>query len=671
MSLVAEIKTNSRNTIIKKLIIVFLMLAFSYAWYSYFFSSEKIDDTKTEEKIATVKKWNLKTFIEADSRVVLKDEINLDFNIDWQVKEIYKNPWDYVKKWEKIASLDSEYLDISIKKAEIALQIAQSNYEIKKRWVSDTEIDISQKQLDKDRVSLEISQKELDIEITSLLRDIEIAKRDLETVKKEKELDLIQSKNNLDIVKIDYDNSYANLEITVKQEQEKYKSQASKLVMETGQMITNLEKYLYDIDMLLGITDTNKYQNDSFEIYLWAKNSSLKNMTENSFRTTKTNFDTFYLWWEEYRKSIDLSNIDSFTELEKKVLKFSEIYKELNKTLTYTVDVLRNSISSSSFSQISIDNYINSFETSLSQSKKDNSDYIILYQSLEEAKISLEAKILLQEKEIQSNSWKILIAQSNLEKTILQTDLDVEKTSQRIIDLENNLNELKQKKQNTLALSQAQTDISLANLENKKYSDSLDLEPFYMAVLQASETLKEAQKKRQDSILYAPIDWKIAQINAKVSESTNSLKDSFATIINDNSFFVESYVEESDIVKVKNNQDVYITFDAIDGLTLTWKVLYIEDKATIDSNSIVSYKVEISFSNTDKRVKDAMTATTEFITKEVKNVFIIPVSAVKNISWKPSVIIGDWSIRQVITGFTDWKLVEVISWLQVWDKVKY
>gem|GEM_PF-4539748 len=33
-------------------------------------------------------------------------------------------------------------------------------------------------------------------------------------------------------------------------------------------MITNLEKNLYDIDVLLGIADTNKYQNDSFEIYL-------------------------------------------------------------------------------------------------------------------------------------------------------------------------------------------------------------------------------------------------------------------------------------------------------------------------------------------------------------------------------------------------------------------
>jgi len=671
MSLVAEINKKSKNSKIIKIIYFFVFIIIIYFLYNFFFSKEEKIENIKEEKISTVKKWDLKTFIESDWKVVLKNEFNVDFIWEWIIKEIYKNPWDYVESWEKIASLDTNYLDIDILKAQLALKTAQTNYEIKKRWVSDLELDISQKQLDKDNISLEVSQKDIDTQINSILKDIEIAKRDLENIKKEKEIELLQSKNNLDISKIDLLNIVSTSENTIKQEEEKYKSQTSKIVMETGKMITNLEKNLYDIDVLLGIADTNKYQNDSFEIYLWAKNSSLKNMTETSFRTTKTNFDSFYTSWQEYRKNIDFQNLDNFWNIESKVLDFNNIYKDLNKTLSYTIDVLKNSITSSNFSQTTIDNYLNNFENAISQSKKDNSDYISLYQNLQELKISLESKILTQKKDIESSSWKLLISESILKKTILEIDLDIEKANQKITDLEYNLKELKDKKDNTLLLSKAQSDISKASLESKKYIDILELEPVYMAVLQAEQTLKEIKNKKEDSILKSPISWKIVSINANVWESTNILKNSFAIIIDNKNFLAEVYVEEYDIVKVKNNQNVYLNFDAIDWLTLTWKVLYIEDKATIDSNSIVSYKVEVYFVSNDERIKDGMSSTVEFITKEVKNILLIPVESVKNIAWTPSVIMEDWSISKIVSWFTDWKNVEIISWLESWEKVKY
>gem|GEM_PF-6532282 len=92
-----------------------------------------------------------------------------------------------------------------------------------------------------------------------------------------------------------------------------------------------------------------------------------------------------------------------------------------------------------------------------------------------------------------------------MKKTILEIDLDIEKANQKITDLEYNLKELKDKKDNTLLLSKAQSDISKASLESKKYIDILELEPVYMAVLQAEQTLKEIKNKKEDSILKSPI----------------------------------------------------------------------------------------------------------------------------------------------------------------------
>jgi len=509
------------------------------------------------------------------------------------------------------------------------------------------------------------------MQIKTLISDIEIAKNDLEMLKKQKEIDLLQAKNNLELTNIDYENTIKNMEISILQEQEKYKNLFSKLIMETGQMISNIEKSLYDIDILLWISDTNKYQNDGFEIYLWAKNSSSKTLAENFYRETTTSFLNFYKDWQEYKKDLVLEDIEKYNILEQKFLQFIEINKDLNKNLYYTIDVLKNSITSSTLSQSSIDNYLNNFENALSTAKKDSSNYNIIYQNLQEQKIALESKKISLQKETQTSSWKILTSNQILEKEKLQASLDLEKALQKIKDLENSLKDLEIKKQNTISLWNAQTDISKANLENKKFSDNLELEPFSIALQQAQEALKEAKQKKEDAILFAPINWKIAQINWQVWESTNSLKDPFMIIIDNSNYYANVFVEEYDIVKVKDNQNVYINFQAIDNFTITWSVFYIEDKATIDSNWLVLYKVQIIFSSDDKRIKDAMSISVEFITKEVKNVLSIPVSAVKNISWKPSVVLENWSVKEVITWFTDWKIVEVISGIENWEKVKY
>lgn len=668
MSLFAEIQNNSKKSKIKKYVFILLLIWALGFSYFYFFSDRKVDKNIKEEKITSVKKQTIKTFIEADWSIVLKDEFNLDFLIDWVIKEIYKSPWDIVQKWEKIASLDTTYFDIAIKKAELNLKTAQANYELKTRWINQTELDIFQKQLDKDNISLENSINEIDMQINSLILDIQTAKNDLEMLKKQKEIDLLQAKNNFDISTLDYENAIKNMEIGIKQEKEKYKNLSSKLIMETDKMISNIEKNLYNIDILLWVSDENRHQNDSFEIYLWAKNSSSKTQAENSYRETKNSFSNFYTSWQESKENFDLEDINSF---EDKILNLIEINKSLNKTLSYTIDVLKNSISSSSLSQTNIDNYLNNFENALSTAQKDSSDYTLIYQSLKEQKISLDSKIISLQKEIQTSSWKVLASNQSLEKEKLQASLDLEKASQKIKDLENSLKDLQTKKQNIISLWTAQINISKANIDNKKYSDNLELEPYLIAISQAREALNEAKQKRNDAILYAPISWKIAQINWQVWESTNTLKESFAVIIDNSNFYVDSFVEEYDIVKVKNNQDVYINFEAIDGLTLTWSVVYIEDKATIDSNWLVLYKVQISFSSDDERIKDAMSVSVEFITKEAKNVLSIPVSAVKNIWGKPSVILENWNIKEVITWFTDWKVVEVISGLENWEKVKY
>lgn len=665
MSLVAEIKVNSRNTIIKKIIVIFVLFWGWYFAYSYFFSESKDTQEKVETKITSVSKWNIKTFIEADWKALLKDELNLDFANDWIIKEIFVKIGDNVKAWDKIATLDNTYLDLAVQKAELALKTAKSNYNLKARWTSLDDIEIAREQLKWEEINLDSSISQTKIDLENALQNQKIMQENLENAKKQTEINLLTAENNLSSSNLDLQTARDNLALTTSQEQEKYLNTQNKVIMEVWQIISDIEKNLFDIDMLLWVSDANKYQNDSFEVYLWAKNTSLKTSAENSYRETLASFNTFYDDWKIYKTNLDYSKLSEKSENLRNTLML------LNKTLNYTLDTLKNSIASSSFSQTTIDSKIDDFSKKLSDSKNNTASFISLVQVMQEAKTAADYKIESAKNIVSSLEQKRKISSWVLDKTKLENELSLSTAKQKLDQANLLLESTKLKNDNLLASQNSKINISKVSLDAKIWVDNLELEPYYTAVLTAQKNLDEAIKKRDDSILYSPIDWKIAKINWNIKESTSSLKEAFAIIINENTFYIDALVEEWDIVKVKNNQEVYISFDAIDNLTLTWKVVYIEDKATIDTNWLVSYRVEIVFENTDKRIKDAMTATVEFVTKEVKDVLIVPVSAVKNISGKPSVILENWEIKKIITWFTDWKSVEVISGLEKWERVRY
>lgn len=58
-----------------------------------------------------------------------------------------------------------------------------------------------------------------------------------------------------------------------------------------------------------------------------------------------------------------------------------------------------------------------------------------------------------------------------------------------------------------------------------------------------------------------------------------------------------------------------------------------------------------------------MSATAEYVTKEAKNVLVVPVPSVKTVNKKPAVLLENGEYRTVVTGFTDAKMVEVVSGL--------
>ncbi len=112
--------------------------------------------------------------------------------------------------------------------------------------------------------------------------------------------------------------------------------------------------------------------------------------------------------------------------------------------------------------------------------------------------------------------------------------------------------------------------------------------------------------------------------------STSSTSSSSAPVVIDDlgSLKASVSINEVDASQVKADQKVLMTFDAIDGLTLTGKVEQINTVGT-ESQGVVTFPATIAFDSLDERVKPQMSVSAT-ITAEVKqDVLMAPNTAVK------------------------------------------
>jgi multidrug efflux pump subunit AcrA (membrane-fusion protein) len=124
-----------------------------------------------------------------------------------------------------------------------------------------------------------------------------------------------------------------------------------------------------------------------------------------------------------------------------------------------------------------------------------------------------------------------------------------------------------------------------------------------------------------------------ASSSGEASASTNSgssgSSSSAAMVIDDlSSLQVSIDINEVNASLVKADQKVSMTFDAIDGLTLTGKVSQI---STVGENSsgVVTYPATISFDTLDERVKQEMSVTATITTEVKQDVLMVANAAVK------------------------------------------
>ncbi len=167
---------------------------------------------------------------------------------------------------------------------------------------------------------------------------------------------------------------------------------------------------------------------------------------------------------------------------------------------------------------------------------------------------------------------------------------------------------------------------SLAQL--KAGADPLDIQSQELTVKQRQNALLDAQEKLADYTIRAPFAGVVVAIDVEKGESISS-GTTAATLITKQKM-AEISLNEVDVAKVKVGQKVTLTFDAIEGLSISGEVAEIDAIGTV-SQGVVTYNVKIVFDTQDERVKAGMSVSAAIITEIKTDVLMVANSAVKSL----------------------------------------
>jgi len=135
---------------------------------------------------------------------------------------------------------------------------------------------------------------------------------------------------------------------------------------------------------------------------------------------------------------------------------------------------------------------------------------------------------------------------------------------------------------------------------------------------------------------------------------------------------VEISVSEVDVADLSVGKEATVTIDALSGQTLAGAVKSISPNGTATSG-VVSYQVEISLSDTDKRLRPDMSATADIITQLAENAVAVPNSAIKSDGTTKYVQVltsaGATEKRTITVGISDETYTQVTEGLAAGDAV--
>lgn len=168
-------------------------------------------------------------------------------------------------------------------------------------------------------------------------------------------------------------------------------------------------------------------------------------------------------------------------------------------------------------------------------------------------------------------------------------------------------------------------------VETTRLTNRASVQEAEARVLQVQAALRQAETNLDYTRILSPEDGVIIsrEVNVGQTVAASLSAPTLFTIAKDLSDMqIETSVDEADIARVKEGQDVEFTVDAYSGTTFKGKVKQVRISPATSDN-VVTYPVIISVANPDLKLKPGMTANVSIITDRRTNVLKIPMAALR------------------------------------------
>ena len=181
--------------------------------------------------------------------------------------------------------------------------------------------------------------------------------------------------------------------------------------------------------------------------------------------------------------------------------------------------------------------------------------------------------------------------------------------------------------------------------------------------------LADAQITLGYTIIRAPVSGTIASVSTYEGETVAAsfAAPTFVTIVDLDRLEVQSYVDETDIGKVREGQRVTFRVDAFPSSELEGVVRAIYPKAQL-VNNVVNYVVIIDIVDTrGLMIRPEMTAHVNFVLSQKENVVNVPRSALLREGGQSFVVVrvaDQWRKQPVKTGMQTPQRIEIVSGLR-------
>ena len=146
-------------------------------------------------------------------------------------------------------------------------------------------------------------------------------------------------------------------------------------------------------------------------------------------------------------------------------------------------------------------------------------------------------------------------------------------------------------------------------------------------VEQSAASLQQAKLQLEDAQLVAPSAATVAAVEVQANEWVGATVP--AIVLADlDQLYVETSVDETDIVSVQVGQDAEIALDAFPDVTLSGKVTGIDPLGSI-AQGVVSYGVDVEILPTDLSLRPSMTAIVDIVVGRDEGALVVPNRAIR------------------------------------------